>query len=480
MNDRARILSTVAVLLLLAAGLRFYDLAVWQYAPDEMASVDEERVLFHGAPAATESQEYRLPHAIPLGYLAIHISHTVFGDDPRGTRVILALLGSLGVVLVFLLLDGPMSRITAIVAAVLVALMPAHILYSQFTRFYMVATFCAFAALLAGARALGQRSTLFATIACSLALVAVLCHSVLLVLLPLLVVAVGAGFYAQGRAVPRSVWLVFAAAATALSVFFLLYLRPLLHGWNQGESWGYSPLHAILASIVMIGWPTALLVALGCVLMLRQRTAQNWYWLACLAGWIAASVLLPAVVSYHPGYVFPLTLAALVVAAYASGFIYDLLRKAQMPLAAYAWIGVSCLGNVPALASYYVDGARNDLRGAAAYVRAHWRPGDRVTGYSMTGFRQNSGGCCEPAIPLPLDARAAEQLARLGSEGGRLWVVLENKRAGLEPQLQRWLFACAVHKLSLGGRRFDDEEFKEEVYLIPSALDDRCAQGLRR
>jgi hypothetical protein len=272
---------------------------------------------------------------------------------------------------------------------------------------------------------------------------------------------------------------VFAAAAAVLAVFFLLYLRPLLRGWNQGESWGYSPLHAILASIVSIGWPTALLSALGCVLMARQRTAQNWYWLACMMGWIGASVSLPAVVSYHPGYVFPLTLGVLVVAAYATGFIYELLRKSEAPLAAYAWIGVSCLGNVPALASYYVDGARNDLRGAAAYVGKHWRPGDRVTGYAMTGFRYDSGGCCEPAIPLPLNAHSVEQLARLGSEGGRLWIVLENKRSGLDPQLQRWLFDCAVHKLSLGSRRYDDEEFKEEVYLVPGVLSDTCAQGLR-
>lgn len=116
-------------------------------------------------------------------------------------------------------------------------------------------------------------------------------------------------------------------------------------------------------------------------------------------------------------------------------------------------------------------------RGAAVYVREHWRIGNRITGYSMGGFRNFNGGCCEPAIPLHMNAQAAEQLARLSSNGGGLWVVLENKRAGLDPQLQRRLFDCAVHKPSLGGRRFDDEDFKEEVYLVSTPVSKACTQS---
>jgi hypothetical protein len=186
-------------------------------------------------------------------------------------------------------------------------------------------------------------------------------------------------------------------------------------------------------------------------------------------------VTLPFVVPYHAEYVFPLALSGLVVAAYGIAVIYDLLRI-RAPLAAYAWVGLSCLANLPALASHYVDGSRWDIRGAAAYVREHWAAGDRVTGYSMGLFRHYSGGCCEPAIPLGTDS--IPQLARLGLEGGRLWVVLENTRSGLNPRVQQWLFECAVHKLSVGGRRFDDAQFSVEVYVIPSALDNGCAQGL--
>jgi hypothetical protein len=475
MSERARVISTVGALLLLATALRFYDLGVWPYSGDETATLNEERVLFHAADVPRETQAYRLSHAIPMSYLAFHISHTLFGDDERGTRVVVALLGSLSVALVFLLLDGPTPRVAAIVAAVLVALMAQHVLHSQETRFYMVAAFFAFASLLTGARILGRQSTVYAVLTCCLAFFAVLSHSLLVVLLPLIFLAVCAGFYVNRQPVPRPVVLVFAIAATITVMFFTLYLRPLLHGWNQGEAWGYSPVHAIFASIVMIGWPTALLVVVGCVLMLGERTAQNWYWPVCLFGWVGATVTLPFVVPYHPEYVFPLALGAVVVAAYAIAVIYELLRP-RARLAAYAWVGLSCLGNLPTLASHYVDGSRWDMRDAAAYVREHWAAGDRVTGYSMGLFRHYSGGCCEPAIPLGADS--IPQLARLGSEGTRLWVVLENTRSGLDPRVQRWLFDCAVHKVSVGARRFDDAEFRVELYLVSGLPSTRCAQGL--
>jgi Dolichyl-phosphate-mannose-protein mannosyltransferase len=475
MTERIWVSSVAILLLASAAALRFSDLGAWPYSGDETATLAEERVLFHDAAVQPTSPAYRLSHAIPLSYLAFHLSHTLFGDDERGTRVVVATLGCLSVVLVFLLLNGPLPRATATVAAVLVALMPQHVLHSQETRFYMVAAFFGFAALLTGARMLDRRSGLFAALSGCLTLLGMLAHTFLVVLLPLIFVAVCAGFYAGRRQIPRSVLLAFGTTATVMTLFVTLYLRPLLRGWNQTESWGYSPLHALLASIVMVGWTTMLLAVVGSVLMIRERTMQGWYWPVCFIGWIGATVTLPLLVPYHAEYVFPLALAAIVPAAYAIGVVYELLRP-RARLAAYAWIALSCLTNMPALASYYVDGSRWNIRAAAAYVRQHWLPGDRVAGYSVGLFRYYSGGCCEPAIALRPDSVA--QLARLGSASGRLWVVLENTRSGLDPHVQRWLFDCAVHKLSVSGRRFDDAEFRVEVYLVSGSLDPGCSSGI--
>jgi hypothetical protein len=48
MNDRQRVFLAAVLLLLLATALRFYDLGKWPYAGDEFATLNEERVLFHG------------------------------------------------------------------------------------------------------------------------------------------------------------------------------------------------------------------------------------------------------------------------------------------------------------------------------------------------------------------------------------------------------------------------------------------------
>src|SRR4029077_12826693 len=131
-----RPLASAVIIALLAAVLRFYDLGAWPYSGDETASLHEEEVLFHGAQVSHDSQAYRLPRLIPTSYLALHISHALFGRDEWGTRVVVALLGVLSVVLVFwLLVIVSVSRTVATVAAVLVALLPQHVLHSQETRF---------------------------------------------------------------------------------------------------------------------------------------------------------------------------------------------------------------------------------------------------------------------------------------------------------------------------------------------------------
>jgi hypothetical protein len=467
-----RLILIVLGLTVLAGALRFHSLGTWPFSGDETATLEEESVLFHAQNVSHESQAYRLPHLIPASYFVLHISHTLFGLDEWGTRVLIAVLGTLSVVLVFVLLDGPMPRPAAIASALLIALLPQHVAHSQENRFYMVAAFFSFACLLVGARILwNRRSGLFAILACCLALVAVLAHTLLIILLPLVFVAVCAGAYAEKRPISRAVWLPFAFATVVAAVFFAVYVRPLVHGWNQGETWGYSPLHALVGSIPMIGWPIALLAVVGLVLMLRDRTSQNWYWLVCFLGWGGASLMLPLVVVYHDEYVFPLVLGGIVVAGYAISVIYELLFS-RSPVAAMAWLGLICLANLPGLASHYVDGSRRDERSAAAYVREHWSPGDRVTGYAMGLFGYYSRGCCEPQIPL--STTSVPQLEQLGAENGRLWIVLENTRWGLDPPTQRWLFDCAVHKLSVGGRRFDEAEFKVEVYLSSAPLPAQC------
>ena len=481
LSKHGNLLISAICLAVLAAVLRFHSLGVWAYSGDESATLTEERIMFHAQPVPDGDQAYRLPRLIPVSYLLFHAGHTLFGSDERGFRTMSALLGTLCVMLTFLLLDGPMGRPTALATALLMALMPQHVAHSQEARFYVVAALFGSACLLVGARLLwnpGGRSMHRAEIyramlAGALACAATLSHSLLLIMLPLLCTAVAAGARTGHRTLPRAVWGMFAAAALLLAAFAIFYVRPLVHDWNQGADWGYSTLHSVLGSIVMIGWPVALLAAVGALLMLRDPSAQNAYWLVCLLGWLAATILLPLIMVYHVEYSFPFVLGALVAAGYAIAVIYRLLL-ARSALAAGAWLGTICLVNVPALASHFVDGSRIDERGAVQYVREHWQSGDRVTGYAVSLFRLYAKGCCAPSFPLSRGPQSVAELKRLGSAGGRLWIVLDRSRAGLDPATQRWLFDCSVHKFSIGGRRYDEAEYAVDIYLVTTRVVADC------
>jgi len=372
-------------LLILAGSLRFYKLGAWPFAGDETSTFAEERSLFHLDDVPPDTQTYRLSRVIPLSYLFHHISDAVFGRDEFGSRVIMAVLGTLGVVVVFLMLDVLKGRATAIATALLVALWPEHVFQSQQTRFYIIAAFFSYLCIFIGALAAQRRSTLLSIcLGCS-ALAAILCHTLMGVLLPVTFAGVMAAAYAERRPWPKNVVLVFLVAVAAVGIFFGIYIRPLLLGWNSGETWGYGIAHSAFASVNMVGWPVALLAAVGFLLLLRERNAQNWYWITCSFGWAAATVVFPLLVAYHPEYVFPLAISVMVLAGCAIGTIYEHLRSKSALIGA-AWVGLACLGSLPSLASHYMDGGRSDLRTAAQYVKTIGKAGDRVTGFSMGLF----------------------------------------------------------------------------------------------
>src|SRR5262249_37189039 len=146
------------------------------------------------------------------------------------------------------------------------------------------------------------------------ALAALLAHTLQGMALLGLFAAFGvAAWLTRDRRLARLLLVVAAGGVTALGVG-VGYILPLVRGWNRGEEWGFSNAHSILASISQLGWPVALLALLGVVAALRRRGEQDGYWLVWAGLWAVATVLMPFVVAYHPGYVFPLTLGVLVFA----------------------------------------------------------------------------------------------------------------------------------------------------------------------
>jgi len=455
-------------LMVFAGSLRFYKLGDWPFAGDETSTLAEERSLFIGGDAPQDSQTYRLPRVIPLSYFFHHISTALFGRDEFGSRVMMAVLGTLSVGLIFLMLDRLKGRPTAIATALLVALWPEHLLRSQETRFYITAAFFSYLCVFIGAFAAQRRSTrLSVLLGCSV-FAAIVCHTLMGVLLGIVFAGVVAGAYAERQPLPKNVVVIFLLSVIVVGVFFSVYLRPLVTGWNAGSTWGYGCVHSVLASINMVGWPVALLGALGFLLLLHDRSAQNWYWITCALGFAAATVAFPLLVTYHPGYVFALAISIMVLAGCAIGAVYEGLRSRSVCVAV-AWIALACLGNLPSLASHYMDGSRSDMRTAAQYVTENWQAGDRVTGFSMGLFGHYAKGC-EPAIPLP-PLKAVAKLNELADGKGRVWVLVQSCRAGLSKDIRRWLGVHCSHELKVRRTRFDYADYSMDVFLYNPPAD---------
>ena len=461
---RALQVSVALGLFMLALGLRLYGLGTWPFAGEELTTIAEAHTLFERNDESIDrdSQVYRLPRIIPLGYAFVQAGVTLFGNDEHGSRLVMAFLGAAIVPVIFLLLVNSLGTPTAVATSLLIAIWPEHLYHSQNVRFYIVAFFFATSCMLASAVAVQRRSVGWASIACLLAFAAILSHTITAVTLGILMAGVFLGAVAERRSVAKDVLAVVSAAIVISGVFFVAYLLPLLKGWNSGAAWGYSIPHSVLSAVYMIGWPTVILASLGVLLLAKTRTAQAWYWIICIGALAFSVLVMPCVVVYNPLYAFPLAFGVFVSAGFLIGNVYDCLQRHNAWIG-WSWVMAACLLNLPSTASYYIDGSRTDYRTAAQHVRENWNAGDRVAGQSMGTFGHYSPQC-KPRVSLSM-ANALSRLQQYDARDGRLWIVLKSGRSGLPRKLHQWLGTNCSHELQVRKRRFDYADYTVDVYL---------------
>ncbi len=454
-------LAVLLLLTVLAFGLRLSRLD-WSFSGDETTTIEEEGVLFRGLPADPSSQLYKLPRVNPLGYLVHHVGYLLFGFDERGTRTSSAIFGALQVVITFLLLEGLLGRPTAFATAALILTWPDHLVASQDNRFYIVAAFFVWLALLLGGHAVKRRSWRWLLAASVAACLGILSHAVQGLVLGTLASGVLAAAWAEKRRPDTRMLLVLGGTGVAVLLYFVLRLLPLVRGWNEGSSWGYSTSHAILAAASSVGVPLALLVPAGALLLFRRRTTQSWYWLACSLSWVFMVVVLPSFVVYHPPYAFPLEATAYVLVGALFGEIYDRLRE-QGALIATSFIGLVVLINVPGVASHLMDGSRYDYRSVAAQLVQMRREGDRVAARSPDLLKHYA-----PAIgavePIYVDQPRAAYDALLDG-APRTWVVVHQGRSGLPGGIENFLDERCGLKAGVEVQRYDYYQFRTALYL---------------
>ena len=455
-----------------ALAVRLVGLGTWSYAGDELASTVEESVLFHNAPASPDSQVFRLPHLVPLGYIPMHISHTIFGEDERGFRIGSAVVGALTVLIVLLFLDVPGWRTVAVLSALSVALWAEHVFRSGECRFYGTAAAFSFAASLAAWRASRQHSPLMLMVAMGCALLAVYCHALLIELAPALALVVFSIRQIRYGRIERDYLIIGFATIVVLAAIVIVHIYPLIRGWNSAESWGYSPSHALMAGVVSVGVMVFALAVAGASSALSTSEWDGIYWSALFILWVGNCALLPIIVPFHVGYIFSLSLPVIVLASQALHKMSGSLSGGRS-IAAYCVLSLGIVSNIPTLASHFVDGSRWDERSPAEFVRKVWRTGDSVATYTSGYFRHYSQMCCAPVIALA-PGRVSEALSKLRGSTGKVWVILESPRGGLPAETRDWLYRCARQRFGITRRRLDFAEFNTAVFEYAPADGDGC------
>ena len=466
---------TTLLLLAVAGTMRFAYLGTWSFDNDELFTILETNILFGratvpesylkgGTVKPEDSQLVRLPKMLPLAYATHRLGYHFFGENEFGARVVPAVFGTLSIGAIFLLSVSLFGTPGALTLAILVMLWPTHVFNSQNNRFNSETFFFEIVVFLLAAHVVKRRSTLSGFLLGLAAFGMILCHAMTGLIWGVVLTGIIAAWMAERRLPPLGLSVMLVGFSLLFTGFAAFYIVPLAKGWNDFVSWGYSPFHAALATVNMIGFPVALLIGLGGLYALTNlRSPDNAFWTTAAVGCLTCVPILPKLITFNPQYLFLFVFPLLVLAVRFAEHVFQRLRDSGIVVAA-AWLGLVCCLNLPSLASYYLDGSRCNQRAAFEYVREHWTPGDRLTGYVMGAAEWHIPECA-PRIPLRME-RTEEKLQELvEAEPNRLWIVVHSHRGGLAPNLRRWLGKHCTYELRVGKKRFDYDEYTVEVFL---------------
>ena len=454
-----RLLVALAVLVL-AGGLRVAKLGAWSFAGDEVASVQEADALLDDR-AVTDDPITRLPRVTPVGVAVHGSSYRSLGRTEFAARLPAAVVGALLCAIAVVGLWSALGGWTATAVGLLLALNPECIFYSQYNRYYSLGLLFAVGSILCALQAVRTNSGSWMVRACCLAALGLFTH--------LLLAGLFAGLFAVAWLAPSAtkkerlrlaLVVVWFGIAVALVGYF--YLLPLVRGWNAGVNWGYSLPRAVLGGANQLGVPTALLAALGAVLMLAGKHPLRGFWAVWAAGWLASLVVLPKFIAFHPGYSFLFLFGPIVLAGYAVGVIAEKLAEAGGKCAAVTWIGVAVLLNAPALASHYADGTRHDFRSAAHYITERRQPNERVAAVSPGNFAFYAPELADAERLNP--DRLMEGFRTIAELKRPCWIMVLGGRTPRDGDVQNWLNENCRLKASIRKPRVDYYDFVVDLY----------------
>jgi hypothetical protein len=340
-------------------------------ADDEVASLAELRLSHLDAesfvPAPSE-QGVRLPKATIVWNTFQRLAISLLPANELSYRLPSLICGILTSAVIFLLAARWRGLWFAAALAIVQHGSQPFILLAQLNRFYsmplllLVLTFAAIS--------VPQGSVVRVLSVGALTTLTVLSHNITLAVFVLGFLA-ACPAYLLGSVSNRLLLRSGVAAAVSVLVY-VLYLRPLVHGWNSTGN--PTPVLVSYASHASI--PALALAALGSVVAaIRYRDAERMmvWWALMFLG--SLCVFQFSSIGWNPRYFLFFLPPVWMLAAYAMEFVG---RRALSHTVAVAWYGCVAIFLLPGLLSHYQDGSRHDYRRAAEVVMQHHHPDELI------------------------------------------------------------------------------------------------------
>ncbi len=385
------------LIVLVAWGLRVLDLAAQSLWYDEAFSV-----LVARADWATFGRLLSVDLHPPLYYLFLRAGLAALGSSEFAARFVSAIPAVLMVPLMWALARRLFDRLTAHLAAALICLSPLFVWYAREARMYSQATMLGLAATYALVRAqdTGRARWWAAFAACTLG--AVYSHYAALYLVAALGLAwlVNLSFQISNFWLP-GIWralrpgvLAFGVMALGMAVIapFLLSLSQASPAYWPGQLDVVSTLIRSAESLVggrtappqvvstlVVGTGALTLVALlGAVMFPADRRGVRLAALVVVVGAALMLVVLYNRPKFEPRHLMPLAPAVWLLVAVGVRDVWRL-RRRVLQAAAAGIMAIIVVGLAVSTAGVFTGvAARDDWRGAVAYIRQHIRPDETI------------------------------------------------------------------------------------------------------
>lgn len=363
----------IALIVLIATGLRFYKLGQWSFWGDEMFTVGNKEDGFNYS---------LLRQSISLELIQATVAW--LGVNEWNARLIPALIGVISLPILYFPIRKIFNPAVSLATLLLLALSPWHLYWSQNARFYVALLLFYNLALLLFYLGLEKGRLLYVLVSLIFLGLAikerllglffvpvVLSYLVLLYLLP----------FGKSVILPwRKIAIFFLAPGLILAVLFAGPYLLNLSGWFMGFGGANNnPLWLLIGMVYYIGLPTVCAGTLGAIYLFSQKNRAA---LLLSLNAVIPILALMAIAPFHytaNRYAFISLLSWLILAAVAT---VELLYQApkHLKLLAIGLLAILIIDplSVDFLYYRYQNGNRDNWKGAFEFVRAHKQEGDTV------------------------------------------------------------------------------------------------------